>query len=124
MLSRYPHSRSCGARKADTLTFQQTGSVGSVSRTVSQRKLTALTIFRPSPVSSAITRVHFPADQFNITLTASLENRSVVDEECAISFVSDIIVLQLMVKYENDFHCIDDDSTDFDSDELVNGQNL
>ena len=76
--------------------------------------LTAFTIFKPSPVSSAITRVHFPADQVNITLDASLKNRSVADEECAISFVSDIIILQLtlaseadfnqVVKYENDSH--------------------
>ena len=29
-----------------------------------------------------------------------------------------------VVKYENDSHCIDVDSTDFDSEELVNGQNL
>ena len=139
MLSRYPRSRTCRARKSDNLTFQQTGSVGSVSRKVSQHKLTdvltALTIFRPSPVSSAIPRVHFPADQVNITRTASLENHSVANEECAISFVSDIILPQLtlaseadfnqLVKYENDSHCINVDSTDFDSDvTLVNDQNL
>ena len=113
-----PYSKSCRARKADTLTTYQTGSVGSVSRTVSQHKLTdvltALTIFKPSPVSSAITRVHFPAEQVNITPTASSENRSVADKECSISFASDIIVPQLtleseadfnqLVKYENDSH--------------------
>ena len=67
--------------------------------------LTALTIFRPAtPVSPAITRVHFPADQVNITRTASLENRSVADEECAISFVSDIIVPQLTLASEADFN--------------------
>ena len=86
--------------------------------------LTALTSFRPSPVSSAITRVHFPTVQVNITPTASLENRSVADEECAIIFVSDIFVPQLtlaskadfnqLVKYKNDSHSIDVDSTDFD----------
>ena len=91
--------------------------------------LTALTIFRPSPVSSAITRVHFPADKVNITPTASLENRSVANKECAISFVSDIIVPQLtlpseadfnqLVKYGSDSDCIDVDSTDFDSEQLV-----
>ena len=105
---------------------------------MSQHKLTdvftAVTIFRPSPVSFAITRVHFPADQVNITRTACLENGSVADEECAISLVSDIIVPQLtlaskadfnqLVKYGSDSHCIDVDSTDFDSEELVNGQNL
>ena len=123
---------------AVTLTFQRTGSVGSVSRTVSQHKLTdvltAVTICRPSPVSSAITRVHFSADQVNITPTASLENLSVADEECAISFVIDIIVPQLtlvseadfnqLVKYGSDSDCIDVDSTDFDLEQLVNGQNL
>ena len=96
--------------------------------------LTALTFFRPSPVSSSVTRVHFPADQVNITRTASLENRSVADEECTMSFVRDIIVPQLtiaseadfnqLVKYESDSHCIDVDYTDFDSKELLNGQNL
>ena len=79
--------------------------------------------------------MHFPADQVNITPTASLENHSVADEEWAISFVRDFIVPQLtlaseadfiqLVKYENDSHCIDVDSTDFDSDvTMVNGQNL
>ena len=48
--------------------------------------------------------------------------------------MSDIIVLQLtlaseadvnqVVKYENDSDCIDVDSTDFDSEEPVNCQNL
>ena len=47
---------SCRARKADTLTFQQIGSVGSVSRTVSQHKFTDVLTFRSSPVSSAIYR--------------------------------------------------------------------
>ena len=94
--------------------------------------LTAVTIFRPSPVSSAVTRVYFPADQVNITPTASLENLSVADEECAISVVSDILVPQLtlafeavfnqLVKYESDSDCSDVDSTDYDSEELVNGK--
>ena len=124
---------SCRTRKADTLLFQQTGSVGSVSRTVSQHKLTdvltTLTFFRPSPVSSAVTRVHFPADQVNITPTASLENRSFAVEECAISFVSDTIVPQLTLASEADFKCESDsdcsdvDSIDYDSEQLVNGQN-
>ena len=66
--------------------------------------------------------------------TASLENRSVADEECAISFGSDIIVVQLTLAFEADFNqveeyesnsnCIDVDSTDYDSEELLNGQNL
>ena len=41
---------------------------------------------------NAVSRVHFPADQVNPTHTASLENRSVADEGCVVSFVSDTIV--------------------------------
>ena len=80
----------------------------------------------------AVTRVHFPADQVNITPTASLENRSVADEECAISFVSDNILPQLTLASEADFNqveehesdsdCSDVNSTDFDSEALVNGK--
>ena len=94
--------------------------------------LTTLTIFRPSPVSCAVTRVYFPAVQVNLTPTASLENRSAADEECAISFVNDTIVPQVMlapktdfnqlVKYESDSDCSDVDSTDYDLQELVNGK--
>ena len=61
-----------------------------------------------------------------------MENRSVADEECAISFVSDAIVPQLtraseayfnhLVKYESDSDCGAVDSTDYDSEELVNGK--
>ena len=74
--------------------------------------------------------VHFPADEVNITPTASLENRSLADGKCAISFVSDTIVLQLTLASEADFKCESDsdcsdvDSIDYDSEQLVNGQNL
>ena len=122
MLSRYPHSRSRRARRADALTFFSKPEV--LEKHKLTDFLTALTSFRPSPVSSAITRVHFPTVQVNITPTASLENRSAADEECAIIFVSDIFVPQLtlaskadfnqLVKYKNDSHSIDVDSTDFD----------
>ena len=61
--------------------------------------LMALTIFRPSPVSSAVTRVLFPADQVNWwrPLPPYIKNPSVADEKCAISlsFVSDTIVPQV-----------------------------
>ena len=73
----------------------------------------------------AVTRVHFPADQVNITPTASLKNRSVANEECAISFVSYTIVPQLTLASEAEFNqveedqrdsdCSDVNSTDFDS---------
>ena len=61
-----------------------------------------------------------------------MENRSVADEECAISFVSDTIVPQLtlaskayfnhLVKYESDSDCSVVHSTDDDSEELANGK--
>ena len=61
--------------------------------------LMSLTIFRPSPVSSAVTRVLFPADQVNWwrPLPPYIKNPSVADEKCAISlsFVSDTIVPQV-----------------------------
>ena len=79
-----------------------------------------------------VIKAHFPADQVNITPTASLENRSVVDEECAISFVSDTTVLQLkfsseadfnqVEEYESDSDCSDVNSKDFDLEELVNSK--
>ena len=68
--------------------------------------------------------MHFPADQVNITLTASLENRSVADEGCTISFVSDALFCNRTLaseadfnqveEYESDSDCSDVDSTDFD----------
>ena len=80
----------------------------------------------------AVTRVHFPADQVNITPTPSLENRSLADEECAISFVSKTIVPQLTLaseayfdqveEHESDSDCSHVNSTDFDSEELLNGK--
>ena len=76
--------------------------------------------------------MHFPAEQVNLTPTASLENRSAADEECAIHFVYDTIVPQVMlapeadfnqlVKYESDSDCSDVDSTDYDLEELVKGK--
>ena len=61
-----------------------------------------------------------------------MENRSVADEQCAISFVSDTIVPQVtlaseayfnqLVKYDRDSDCSAVDSTDYDSEELVNGK--
>ena len=71
----------------------------SVERCRSTDGLMALTIFRPSPVSSAVTRVLFPADQVNWwrPLPPYIKNPSVADEKCAISlsFVSDTIVPQV-----------------------------
>ena len=76
--------------------------------------------------------MHFPADQVNPTHTASLENRSVADKGCAISFVSDTIVPQLTLASEADFNQVEEyesdsdqsdvDSADFDSEELVTGK--
>ena len=61
-----------------------------------------------------------------------MENRSVADEECTISFVCDTIVPQVtlaseayfkhLVKYESDSDCSVVDSTGYDSEELVNGK--
>ena len=106
----------------------------SVERCRSTDVLMAPTIFRPSPVSSAVTRVLFPFDQVNWyrPLPPYIKNSSVADEKCAISLVSHIIVPQVMlpseadfnqlVKYESDSDCIEVDSTDYDSEELVNGK--
>ena len=59
----------------------------SVERYRSTDVLTTLTIFRPSPVSSAVSRVLFPADQVNWwrPLPPYIKNSSVADEKCAIS---------------------------------------
>ena len=107
----------------------------SVEQCRSTNVLMALTIFRPSPVSSAGTRVLFPADQINWQrpLPPYIKKKSsVADEKCAISFVSDTIVPQVMppskayfkqlVKNESDSDCIEVDSSDYDSEELVNGK--
>ena len=132
----YESFRDLVEQEKPTLSFFSTLEVLEVpvERCRSTDVLTALTIFRPSPVSPAVTRVLFPADQVNITPTAFLhkKNPSVADKKCAISFVSDTIVPQVMlaseadfnqlVKYESDSDCIEVDSTDYDSEELVNGK--
>ena len=71
----------------------------------------------------AVRRVHFPPDQVKmVTPTASSENCSVVDEECGISFISDVTVPQLaseadfnqVEEYESESDHSDTDSADFD----------
>ena len=108
---------------------------GSVERCRSTDVLMALTIFRPSPVSSVVTRVNFPADQVNITPTASLHKKSLCCWQkvrnkfrdryhCSASFLASEADFNQLVKYESDSDCSDVDSTDYDSEELVNRVNL
>ena len=122
-------------REKPTLTFFSKLEVleVSVERCRSTDVLMALTIFRPFPVPSALTRVHFPADQVNITRIASLHKKSLYcwrkvrnkfreRYHCSARFLASGAYFNQLVKYENDSDCSDVDSTDYDSGELVNGK--